>query len=121
LKLDHDVAGETNAQLQTGGHVLDQCRCVIDPRTISGSAHLPSSPRSIPARYSRGNREPALTASKDTMHWRRTSFRHPAYEQAIGAKIETVVLAMNNSALESLALVHDWLTRLHWAREKKVL
>jgi hypothetical protein len=44
-----------------------------------------------------------------------------AYEQAVGAKIDTVVLAMNNSALESLALVHDWLTRLHWAREKKLL
>jgi len=44
-----------------------------------------------------------------------------AYEQAIGAKIDTVVLAMNDSALESLALVHDWLTRLHRAREKKLL
>jgi hypothetical protein len=104
-----------------GGHVLDQCRCVIDPgclKLVRRQCMVSLEAVSAGSRYSREylagmeRGEDGKCAETEVVR---------AYEQAIGARVDTVVLAMNNSALESLALVHDWLTRLHWAREKRLL
>jgi hypothetical protein len=104
-----------------GGHVPDQCRCIIDPgclKLVRRQCMVSLEAVSAGSRFSREylagmeRGEDGKCAEVEIVR---------AYEQAIGAKIDTVVLAMNNSALESLALVHDWLTRLHWAREKRLL
>lgn len=104
-----------------GGHVLDRCRCVIDPgclKLVRRQCMVSLDAVTAGSRFSREylagveRGEDGKCAEAEIVR---------AYEQAIGAKVDTVVLAMNNSALESLALVHDWLTRLHWAREKKKL
>jgi hypothetical protein len=103
------------------GHVPDRCRCVIDPgclKLVRRQCMVSLEAVSAGSRFSREylagmeRGEDGKCAEPEIVR---------AYEQTIGAKIDAVVLAMNNSALESLALVHDWLTRLHWAREKELL
>jgi hypothetical protein len=104
-----------------GGHVLDQCRCVIDPGCLKLVRRQCMVSLEEIAAGSRFSREYLAGTERGADGKCAEPEIVRAYEQAIGARIDTVVLAMNNSALESLALVHDWLTRLHWAREKKVL
>jgi hypothetical protein len=102
-------------------HVLDQCRCIIDPgrlKLVRQQSMVSLEAITAGSRFSREylagmeRGEDGKCAEPEIVY---------AYERAIGAMVDSVVLVMNNRALESLALVHDWLTRLHWAREKKLL